>query len=63
MFTADYHTHTQFSSDARINMRELALCAYRYGVNELCFTDHMDDCCANDVDSRMRGTMRTSLHR
>lgn len=57
MFIADYHTHTQFSFDARTNMRELSLCACKYGINEMCFTDHIDDCCANDPDPRIRGTM------
>ena len=56
MFIADYHSHTQFSNDSRTNMRELAQCAYENGISQLCFTDHIDDCCAEDVDPRIRGT-------
>ena len=59
MFLADYHSHTQFSNDSRTNMRELARCAYEHGINELCFTDHMDDCCVNDPEPKIRGSVET----
>ena len=56
MFLADYHAHSQFSIDSRTNMRELAECVCKYGVKQLCFTDHIDDCCASDPAPRIRGT-------
>ena len=59
MFFADYHSHTQFSNDSRTNMRELAQCAYENGISELCFTDHMDDCCVNDGEPKIRGSVAT----
>ena len=41
MYLADYHTHTQFSPDARHSMTEMAQAAIRAGMDEICFTDHV----------------------
>ena len=59
MLLTDFHSHTQFSSDSRTNMRELAACAAESGVSILCFTDHMDDCCVNDAEPKIRGSVST----
>lgn len=56
MFLADYHVHTQFSNDTRTSMRQMAHAAVKHGITQMCFTDHMDDCCAVDPDPRQRGT-------
>lgn len=48
MFLADYHTHTVFSDDAKNTMEEMAVSAVKHGLNEICFTDHVEDCCKND---------------
>lgn len=57
MFYVDYHSHSQFSSDAPTNMRELALFAAKHGVNQMCITDHIDDCCREDPEPKLRGSV------
>lgn len=42
MYLADYHTHTAFSPDGKYTMDELAERAVAIGLDELCFTDHID---------------------
>ena len=42
MYLADYHTHTQFSPDAHDPMTDMALAAIRAGLDEICFTDHVE---------------------
>lgn len=42
MYLADYHTHTRFSPDARASMTVMAQAAIDAGLDEICFTDHME---------------------
>lgn len=42
MITADFHTHTSFSSDSAAAPEEMAAQAVRLGLKTLCITDHMD---------------------
>lgn len=42
MYLADYHTHTRFSPDARDSMTEMARAAIDAGMDEICFTDHVE---------------------
>lgn len=44
MFLTDYHMHSCFSPDANFSMREMAEAAAEKGINQVCFTDHIDDC-------------------
>ena len=39
---ADYHVHTEFSDDSRESMEEQVKKAISLGLDELCFTDHVD---------------------
>lgn len=38
----DYHVHTKFSSDCNSEPEELIKKAISLGMNEICFTDHVD---------------------
>lgn len=38
----DYHVHTAFSDDSSYPMEEVVKDAIRMGLNEICFTDHVD---------------------
>lgn len=42
MYLADYHTHTTCSPDARNSMAEMAQAAVAAGLDEICFTDHIE---------------------
>lgn len=42
MYLADYHTHTRFSPDARNSMTDMARAAIAAGLDEICFTDHVE---------------------
>lgn len=42
MIRADYHVHTDFSSDSRTPMEEMVKQAVQLGFERVCFTDHMD---------------------
>ena len=42
MYLADYHTHSLCSPDARNSMTEMALAAAAAGMDEICFTDHVE---------------------
>lgn len=42
MYLADYHTHTTCSPDARNTMTEMAAAAVAAGLQEICFTDHVE---------------------
>lgn len=42
MYLADYHTHTRISPDAGRTMTEMAEAALAAGLDEICFTDHME---------------------
>ena len=39
---ADYHVHSDFSWDSRTPMETQIQAALRAGVEELCFTEHVD---------------------
>lgn len=42
MITADFHVHSDFSSDGKAPMEEMVEQAIRLGLKKLCFTDHID---------------------
>ncbi|MBQ7778616.1 MAG: histidinol-phosphatase HisJ family protein [Oscillibacter sp.] len=42
MYLADYHTHSRISQDARYPMTDMAEAAVAAGLDELCFTDHIE---------------------
>ena len=42
MYLADYHVHSRMSADAEVTMTELARLAVRAGLDEVCFTDHVE---------------------
>ena len=42
MYLADYHTHSRISPDARTPMADMAGAAIAAGLDELCFTDHVE---------------------
>lgn len=39
---ADYHVHTEYSDDSLYTMEEVVKDAIRLGLDEICFTDHVD---------------------
>lgn len=39
---ADYHVHTYYSDDSDYPMKEVVEDAIKLGLNEICFTDHVD---------------------
>ncbi len=42
MILADYHVHSDFSSDSQTPMEQMIEKAVELGLKRLCFTDHMD---------------------
>lgn len=48
---ADYHVHTSFSDDSRCPMERVVREALRLGLDEICFTDHVDYGVKCDRDS------------
>ncbi len=38
----DYHVHTSFSSDSQTSAEEYLIAAEALGIEEVCFTDHID---------------------
>lgn len=42
MMIADYHMHTYYSDDSQYKMEEAVKKAIELGLNEICFTDHVD---------------------
>lgn len=42
MYTADYHMHSRWSMDARVPMADMARAAAAQGLDEVCFTDHVE---------------------
>ena len=42
MYLADYHIHSRISPDAETSMKELAEAGIAAGLDELCFTDHVE---------------------
>lgn len=41
-YFADYHTHTSHSGDSEYEMHEVVKDAIELGIDEICFTDHVD---------------------
>ena len=39
---ADYHVHSEFSADSDYEMEEVVKDAISFGLDEICFTDHVD---------------------
>ena len=39
---ADYHVHTSYSDDSEYPMEEVVKDAISFGLDEICFTDHVD---------------------
>ncbi len=50
---ADYHVHTEFSDDSVYPMEEVVKDAIRMGLDEICFTDHVDYGVKEDWDSKV----------
>lgn len=46
---ADYHVHCEFSDDSEYPINDVCADAYGMGLNEICFTDHVDYGVKNDV--------------
>lgn len=42
MIKADYHVHSEFSSDSQTSMKEMIEKAIELNFSRICFTDHMD---------------------
>lgn len=42
MITADFHVHSEFSSDGKASMEEMINQGIKLGLKTICFTDHMD---------------------
>lgn len=40
--SADYHLHTDFSSDSETPMEEMILAGIKAGLRTMCFTEHLD---------------------
>lgn len=52
MYLADYHTHSRISPDAGTSMADMARAAIEAGLDELCFTDHMEPVSWGSLDLR-----------
>lgn len=39
---ADYHVHTEYSDDSTYPMESVVTDAIELGLDEICFTDHVD---------------------
>ena len=39
---ADYHVHSEFSDDSVFPVNDVCALAIERGINEICFTDHVD---------------------
>ena len=51
---ADYHVHSEFSDDSDYEMEEVVKDAIDLGLDEICFTDHVDY--GIKLDHGVRGT-------
>ncbi len=47
----DYHVHTDYSDDSDYSMEDVVKDAIRMGMDEICFTDHVDYGAKVDWDS------------
>ncbi len=45
---ADYHVHTEFSDDSEYQMEQVVRDSIAMGLDEICFTDHVDYGVKND---------------
>lgn len=52
MYLADYHTHSRISPDASFSMEEMAEAALAAGMDEICFTDHLEPVLWNSTTLR-----------
>lgn len=52
MYLADYHTHSRISPDAGDSMTALAEAALAAGLDEICFTDHVEPVVWNSTELR-----------
>ena len=52
MYLADYHIHSRISPDARTSMADLAEAAVKAGLDEVCFTDHVEPIAWGSTDLR-----------
>lgn len=55
---ADYHVHTEFSDDSAYPMENVVKDAVRIGLDEICFTDHVDYGVKVDWDSEIKTSYR-----
>ncbi|MPM53045.1 Histidinol-phosphatase [bioreactor metagenome] len=46
----DYHMHSSFSNDSKTDMEEMVKKSIELGLNEICFTDHVDYDLDTDFD-------------
>lgn len=60
---ADYHVHTIFSDDSEYLMEQVVRDAIAKGINEICFTDHVDYGIKKDWDESDGVEINTSCHR
>ena len=44
---ADYHVHTAFSNDSVYTMEDVVKDAISLGMEDICFTDHVDYGCVS----------------
>ena len=51
---ADYHVHTDYSDDSDYRMEDVVVDAIKLGLNEICFTDHVDYGIKCDWDSGLK---------
>lgn len=51
---ADYHVHTEFSDDSVYPLEDVVKDAIRMGMDEICFTDHVDYGVKDDWDSGVK---------
>lgn len=52
MYLADYHIHSRISPDAQVSMKDLAEAGIAAGLDELCFTDHVEPLCWGSEELR-----------
>ena len=55
---ADYHVHTSYSDDSEYPMEEVVKDAISFGLDEICFTDHVDYGVKRDWDDPRGMTYR-----
>ena len=59
----DYHIHTNYSDDCEYSMEEVVKDAISMGVEEICFTDHVDYGVKTDWDSGERVVYKAGMAR